>query len=455
MRVRLIVGWLVVLSVVAAIGYAQQPPAARLDTVRLSLSEALETAVRNNPTYLSTLTARSPASWARTAATLSLFTPTFSLGGNYGYQAAATGQNFQGFQIPATPWYQQRTGSLRFGYQLSGTTIATRGGAAANLRAADQDIESARTVLETQVRTEYLNLLEARAQADLAQHVVNRAQELLSLAQAKYNVGQNTMIDVRQAQVAKGTADVSLLQTQQNVQIEALKVYQLMGVPSPEPPDVVPTDTFAVVPPTWNPDSLVTLGLAQNPVLLAMRAREAAARWAVRGAYSQYLPSLSAGASTGKSWYSNGALAATSTSPAVAASSYSQSNPWTVSVTLSLPIYDAASRNSQVAQANYQDESQRQSIRARELQVRTDISSAYVALDAAYRTIAVQQGNRTAAEEALSLATERYRVGSGSIIELLTARVDAETAATNFITAVYNYHKAIAALEQAVGRTLR
>jgi outer membrane protein TolC len=444
MRVRLVIGWLVVLTMVAAIGYAQEAPVQRPAAVRLSLAEALETAVGNNPTYLSTLRARSPAAWARNYAALSLVTPTFGLGGNYYSQAAASGQVFQGFQIPATPNYKQMSGSLRFGYQLSGVTIANAGSASANLEAADQDISSARTALQVQVRTEYLNLLEARAQADLAQHVVNRAQELLNLAQAKYTVGQNTMIDVRQAQVAKGTADVSLLQAQQNVQIEALKVYQWMGVPAPEPPDVVPTDTFAVVAPAWKPDSLITMGLAENPTLLAMRSREVAYRWGVRSAYSQYLPSLSASASTGRSRITQGSAA-----------SYYQTSPWTLQFTVSLPIYDAGQRNSQVAQAAYQDESLRQSIRARELQIRTDISSAYVALDAAYRTIAVQQGNRTAADEAFSLATERYRVGSGSIIELLTARVDAETAATNYITAVYNYHKDIAALEQAVGRTLR
>ncbi len=439
MRVRLVLGWLVVLTMVAAIGYAQEAPAQRL-----SLADALESALRNNPTYLSTLRARSPAAWARNNATLSLFTPTFSLGANYYSQAAASGQVFQGFQIPATPNYRQMSGSLRFGYQLSGATIANAGSTSANLDAADQDISSARTALEVQVRTEYLNLLQARAQADLARHVVERAQELLNLAQARYNVGQNTMIDVRQAQVAKGTADVSLLQAQQNVQIEVLKVYQIMGVPAPEPAVVVPTDTFPVVAPPWSPDSLIAMGLDENPSLRAMRSREAAARWGVRSAYAQYLPSLQASASTGRSQITQGS-----------APSYYQTSPWTFQVSVSLPIYDAAQRNSQVAQAGYQDESQRQAIRARELQVRTDVSSAWVTLDAAYRTIAVQQGNRTAADEALSLATERYRVGSGSIIELLSARVDAETAGTNYINAVYNYHKAIAALEQAVGRNLR
>ncbi len=445
MRLRLIVGWLLVLTMVAAIGYAQEPAVAKSDSVRLSLAEALETAVRNNPTYLTALRARSPAVWARNNATLALFTPTFGVGGSYSYQAEAkNGQYFQGFQIPPTPSSYQMSGSMRLGYQLSGTTIANAGAARANLDAAEQDISSARTAMEVQVRTEYLNLLQARAQADLAQHVVQRAQELLNLAQARYNVGQNTMIDVRQAQVAKGTADVSLLQTQQNVQIEVLKMYQLMGVPAPEPPVVVPTDTFAVVAPAWRPDSLVAIALAENPGLVAMRAREVATRWSTRAAYSQYLPSLSAGASTGRSRTTQGTEAP-----------FYQTSPWAVQVSVSLPIYDQASRNAAVAQANYQDESQRQSIRARELQVRSDIASAWVALDVAYRTIGVQQGNRAAADEALSLATERYRVGSGSIIELLTARVDAETAGTNHINAVYNYHKAIAALEQAVGRTLR
>jgi outer membrane protein len=73
----------------------------------------------------------------------------------------------------------------------------------------------------------------------------------------------------------------------------------------------------------------------------------------------------------------------------------------------------------------------------------------------AYRTIAVQVNNRAAADEALSLATERYRVGSGSIIELLDARVTSEQAGVTYINAVYDYHKAIAALEQAVGLPLR
>ncbi len=438
MRARLIMGWLVVLTMVAAIGYAQQPPA-----VKLSLAEAIEIARANNPAYLQALAARGPASWSLTNATVSLFSPTASLSGGYAYQAATGGQIFQGFQIPATPSVTSQDLSLRLGYTLSGATITNRGYWAAQLRAADQNIAGARMTLETSVKTEYLSLLEARAQETLAAQQVQQTQELLNLAQAQFNVGQKTMIDVRQAQVTKGQADVGLLQAQQNVQIEVLKLYQILGVPAPEPPNVEPTDTFPVVTPGYQQDSLVALALRNNPVLMAYRAQEHAAAWNVRSAYSQYLPSLMASAGTGRQWISQGTR------------SYSLSNPWVVSLGVSLPLWDTFSRNVQIAQARSQRETQDQNVRAEELAVRANVSAAYLALVTAYQTIGVQANNRAAASEALQLAEEQYRVGSGDIIQLLTARVTSQQASVDYITAVYNYHKDMAALEQAVGQPLR
>ena len=441
MRVRLIVGWLVVLSVVAAIGYAQQPPARQL-----GLAEALDIARRNNPDYLTTVANRGPAASQAFASAMSLFTPRASVSGGESWTQAGV-YNLQGLSFP-TPKTQGSAWNLNFGYTLSGTTISNRGYYAAQLHAADQDIASSLTLLETTVRQEYLNLLEVKAQADLAEHVVARAQETLNLAQAKYSVGQNTMIDVRSAQVDKGNADVNLLQAQQNVELEVLRLYQLLGVPAPEPARIEPTDTFPVVAPPWTQDSLVALALAQNPVLLALRARAGAASWNTRAAYSTFAPSLSASASYGK--FSQTAFDTSGGSRKTTGTS-----PWNFSVGLSLPIYSQFQRTASIAAARAQESVLDLSIRARELQVRSNVSAAFVALDVAYRTIAVQRNNRAAADEALSLATERYRVGSGSIIELLTARVTSETAGYNYITAVYNYHKDIAALEQAVGRTLR
>jgi outer membrane protein len=452
MRARLIIGWLVVLSMVAAIGYAQEPPARQL-----SLAEALVIARENNPDYLTRISDRNPAAAQSLNTAVSLFTPTVSLGGGSSWTQAGV-YNLQGLQFN-TPRTQSLSWNLNFNYQLSGTSIANRGYAAAQLRAAEQDVAGQRTLLETSVKQEYINLLEARAQADLAQHVVARAQEVLNLAQAQYDVGQKTMIDVRQAQVTKGNADVALLQAQQNVQVEVLKLYQLLGVPAPEPPNVVPTDTFAVVQPTYREDSLVNLALEQNPVLLSYRAREGAARWSVRGAYSTYLPSLQFSASYGK-YTQRAYLQATDTAgmpfgPDSIVNKTTGTSPWNLRLGLSIPIFDAFSRHAQVSQARANQQDLEYAIRQQELAVRANVSGAYLALLTAYRTIAVQANNRTAADEALQLAEEQYRVGSGSIIQLLDAQVASQTAGVDYINAVYNYHKAEATLEQAVGRPLR
>jgi len=455
MRARLILGWLVILTMVAAIGYAQEAPARKL-----SLADALEIARQNNPAYLTKVSDRYPAAAQALNSTVSLFTPTASVGGGSSWTQAGLVNLGSGLQYPLNRT-QALSWNLSIFYQLSGSSIANRGYYAASLRAADQDIAGQRTLLETAVKQEYINLLEARAQADLAQHVVARAQEVLNLAQAQYNVGQKTMIDVRTAQVAKGNADVSLLQSQQNVQNEVLKLYQLLGVPAPEPPNVVPTDTFPVVEPAYSEDSLVNLALRENPILLSFRAREGAANWNVRGAYSSYLPALQFSASYGKftqrvyTQADSGTVVPMPFGPDTIVTKTTGTNPWNVRLGLSLPIFDAFSRHSQVSQARAARQDLQYSIRQQELLVRESVSAAYLALLTAYRTIAVRANNRTAADEALSLATERYRVGSGSIIELLDARVASEQAGVDYVTSVYDYHKAIAALEQAVGQPLR
>jgi outer membrane protein len=53
------------------------------------------------------------------------------------------------------------------------------------------------------------------------------------------------------------------------------------------------------------------------------------------------------------------------------------------------------------------------------------------------------------------LAQERYRVGAGSALELSDAQNSVQKAEGDYITAVYDYHKAVAALEAAVGGPLR
>ena len=94
-------------------------------------------------------------------------------------------------------------------------------------------------------------------------------------------------------------------------------------------------------------------------------------------------------------------------------------------------------------------------MRARRLAVRADVHGRYLALQTAYRSIAVQAANREAAREGLRLAQDRYRLGSGTALALSDAQNALQAAEGDYVNSVYGYHIAIAALEAAVGRPLR
>jgi outer membrane protein len=87
--------------------------------------------------------------------------------------------------------------------------------------------------------------------------------------------------------------------------------------------------------------------------------------------------------------------------------------------------------------------------------VRSDVQARYLGLQASYRAIAVQEANRIAARDQLRLAQDRYRLGAGTSLEVSDAQNAVSQAEGDYVNAVYFYHKAIAALEAAVGRPLR
>ena len=84
-----------------------------------------------------------------------------------------------------------------------------------------------------------------------------------------------------------------------------------------------------------------------------------------------------------------------------------------------------------------------------------DVTQAYLTLKTAAQTVALQEQNATKAQEELAFAEERYKVGASTFLDVVTSRGTYEQALIDRVNAVYDYHKAFAALENAVGRPLR
>ena len=479
---------------------AQQPAPARPNTAALSLADAISVAKEHNPGYRRAQNNRGPASWAVRNAYSSLILPDFRASGGMTYTGPGSqtflAQSFSQSVSTLSSFYD-----LSLSYQLSGTTLSQPGLAKAEQRATDADIAGVENVLITGITQQYLTVRQSIALADLARKTLERNEEFLKLAQARYGVGQATLIDVRQAQVARGQASVGLLRAQTVVSVEKLRLFEQMGVTPPvDVATVQLTDSFRVQAPTWQLTELLTMAEQQNPSLKALRARENAASWGVRAAASAWGPVVTASAG-----WSGFTQQFTNVDPLIASGQQAASaqygqclsndsvrtgaglsamgcgqyqwnpvvdekrlrdansvfpfqfteQPFQARLTISMPIFTNFAQELRVSQARADRNDVEESVRARGLAVHTDVSQTYLALQTAYRTVGIQDTNRTAGLEQLQLSTERYRVGSGTFFDLLDAQVQALRAESEYVNATYDYHKAVAALEAAVGRSLR
>ena len=129
--------------------------------------------------------------------------------------------------------------------------------------------------------------------------------------------------------------------------------------------------------------------------------------------------------------------------------------PFQASLRISLPIFTGFSRSLRLSQARAQEQDADESARASRLQIRSDVHARYLGLQTSYQAIGVQAANREAARDQLRLAQDRYRLGAGTSLEVADAQNAVQQAEGDYVNAVYDYHKAIAALEAAVGRSLR
>jgi len=497
-------------------GQVPVAPTRAAPTARLTLAEALDLGRRNSPAYRQILNDAGAANWAVRNAYANLL-PSVDASGGMGYTGSGA-STFGGSTFNQTSPSLSSNYSLSFNWQLSGQELSATGQQKANRRATDADISSAAEQLRNDVTVQYLTALQATAQTEVARVQVQRNADFLALARAKYTVGQSTMLDVRQAEVLKGQSDVTLLRAQQTENEAKLELFRRMGVSLPGLPETIAlSDSFPVTEPRYDQKELLTIAQEENPALKAFRARESAATWGVRSAKSRYLPTVSVSAGIqgftqeftnesvllnqrlgsaqsgaencrfqnaligslpggGVVGYPNGGIIADcnafsnldATGDALLPSFRDQlignnnvfpfsftKQPFAARLTISLPIFDGFTRNLQVAQAQAAEDDMAESVRAQKLLLEANVSGRYLGVMNAYQSIQVQEQNRQSAREQLRLAQDRYRLGAGSSLEVSDAQNNVTRAEGDYVNAIYEYHKAVAALELAVGRPLR
>ena len=234
--------FLLVAASSAAFAQGGQPAQTQAAGPILTLEEAVQLSIRNNPTHLRSLSSRSRQGAAlRSAygALLPSVSSGFSASFREGGQEIVGGQQFGSSNDILSSGY-----SIGINAFYNGAVLMQPRVDRANLTAAEADVTSSAASTRAQVVTQYLNVLQAQARAALQDTLLANNQAQLDLNKAREQVGATTSLEVRRSEVLVGTARVNVLRERNNAEIELLRLFQLMGIDRME--GVRLTTTFTV-----------------------------------------------------------------------------------------------------------------------------------------------------------------------------------------------------------------
>jgi outer membrane protein len=492
------------LRLVPALIFAFSAALSAQERSALTIEEAIDLARQNNPEFLAQKNDATVADWNVRQAYGQLL-PGASASTNFQYQASGQSRFglFTGADlgVSTTPDYYSSSYSLGLNYSLSGSSLLAPGQAKADRRATDAGITASRFMLDANVTQGYLAVLRAQDAVTLTTQELERAKDNRQLAEARVKVGLAIPMEQKQAEVEQGRAEVALLQAQNLVHTERLRLMQLIGLDSDR--EIELTSRFEIFDVPWSQQELTQQALQAHPSLLASRATVEASQAGVKMARSGYLPSLDfsfgwsgfareAGSTSGmiqsareqaasardQCMFFN-ALASGSSQPIpgfpqncpsgvltpdqerqivsgnnVFPFNYTR-DPLGASLQISLPIFQGFTRERNIEAAKAASLDAEHRARGEELRIKTDVATAYLNLTTARRSVALETRNRELADEQLGLARERYRLGAAPFLELQDAVTIKARADRAYLIAVYQFHESMAALETAVGRNLR
>jgi outer membrane protein TolC len=273
----------------------------------------------------------------------------------------------------------------------------------------------------------------------VAEAQLQRTREELQIAVNKFQAGAATRSDTLTATVDQGNAQLALLQARANLATAQANLGRQVGVDRPV--RAVPDTALPGLPDTT---ALRASALQTAPVVDQAEARASAARALTWSTRSQYWPSLFVSYSDSRT--------GTGSPQLPLFGSYPETFSWRFG--LSWTLFNGFQREQSQVSANVtRDIAVAQAADTRR-QVNAQLTQYLAALFTAYAQIGITGANVAAATEALRVTQERYRLGAGTLLDLLTAEANMTQAQVNRVQARYNYLIARAQVEALVGHPL-
>jgi outer membrane protein len=392
------------------------------DAIRIALRQNTTLQQANNSAELSSATVRQQR--------LS-FLPDLRL-------STSTGQNYgRTFSTEEGRILNQTTNSVNAGVSSSMTlfnglsNVANLKSAQLTENAGERNVQRAEQTVAFTVASNFLALVQNQEQLRVRQENLTAQQAQEAQIKAYVDAGSRPISDLYQQQATVASARTDLVNAQRAFELAKVDIIQALNLD--------PRGNYAFTPPaldttsnksiTFNLDSLLTRALAQRSDLDAQEALVSAAEQSVKAAKGGRWPALSLSAGYNSAYNSATNLGFYD--------QLDQRRGGSISVGLSLPLFDRGSIDLATQRAEVAEDNARLDLKDRQQQIGLEVRRAYLDYQAAVQQLDAAEVQVRAAQLALQTSQQRYNVGAATLLVVTLARATLVQAQSALVTARY------------------
>ncbi len=429
--------------------FGQQAPVSK----KLTLQDCVRIALNRNTTVLQAKY-QSESQSARVLSAYGALLPSISASGNftYSYSVSPGVQVFQGIVIPGsqTTYNRRYQAGVGANYTLfDGTAnIASLNEAKSQSKSSGLSYTRAKQTAVYQTTQDYLLVFNSRDQLRISEDNLKRDQRQLEQIKESNAVGSSSLADVYNQQAIVSSDEYSLVQAQNTYEQNQANLKYYLGIPvtdsvefvDPAISTSIDTTQFAGENARYQRiAALMNRAFESRPDYEAAIASVNASKSALAVAEAAYSPTISANAQYGI----NG--------PGLIGGQISQNKSFYAGLSISLPIFNGFQTQTNIQVADISLKTAQQNLDATKRQVQLDVYKALLNLYSsekgylsAVRAVAYAKIN-------LETAQEKYRVGSGTLLDVLTANALYTQDLSSRVVAAYTYIQAKQQVEYAIG----
>lgn len=294
----------------------------------------------------------------------------------------------------------------------------------------------ARQDVVTETERLFFEVRRQEALSEVQTKAVELSTEQLKKTQAMKDLGAATQADVLKAEVDDSNNQLARLRAERDLEIAKATLANYLGTDPREAVELVAEepDLGEVLP----LETAVDRALQRNPSLESSRAGLQASRSSVRAAKSARYPSLSLNGSTN---YFNFEL-----------KDFDDEHfEWQYGISMDFTLFDGFLTKGNIRRAEADLYKARRGVESEERDVILAVRQAWLDLEIARRSIEVGERAVRSSEEDLRLAQERYRLGEGTILDVIDAQVNLTRSRTDLVGSRFDARIAQSKLRSAVG----